>query len=299
MSTVEVHIVNAFTADGRGGNPAGVVVDADRLDTAARLAVAGRVGLSETAFVSRSEHETVRLEFFTPTRQIAHCGHATIATFALLRELGRVADGLLSKETIDGRREVVVEGDTVWMEQRSPRYEPIDGNPALGRRIAASLGIGGELRADVVDTGNRFAVIEVDGADTLSALRPDFPQIERISEDLDLIGYYVFSRRDAGDGRIATTRMFAPRYGIHEEPATGMAAGPLACLLWRELGASADPAPEWTVEQGRFMSPPSPSALRVRLELTGGRIARLFAGGCARVERRLLLEEAVASPGAP
>ncbi|MBF6024894.1 PhzF family phenazine biosynthesis protein [Lysobacter niastensis] len=295
---MEVHIVNAFTADGRGGNPAGVVLDADRLDAAARLAVAGRVGLSETAFVSRSEHETVRLEFFTPTRQIAHCGHATIATFALLRELGRVGEGVLSKETIDGRREVIVEGDTVWMEQRSPRYEPIDGASALGRSIAASLGISGELRADVVDTGNRFAVVEVDGARALSALRPDFRQIGRISEELDLIGYYVFSRRDAGEGRVATTRMFAPRYGIEEEPATGMAAGPLACLLFREPEASTERATEWTIEQGRFMSPPSPSALRVRLELADDRITRLFAGGCARVERRMLLEEAVVSPGA-
>ena len=83
-------IVYAFTEGGGGGNPAGVVVDADGLGPAARLRIAARVGLSETAFVSASATETVRLEFFTPTRQIAHCGHATIATFALLRALGRI-----------------------------------------------------------------------------------------------------------------------------------------------------------------------------------------------------------------
>ena len=79
----DVYRVNAFTDGASGGNPASVVLDADGLDVSAKPGVARRVGLSEAACVSRSETQTIRLEFFTPTRQIAHCGHATIATLAL------------------------------------------------------------------------------------------------------------------------------------------------------------------------------------------------------------------------
>ena len=280
---IDAFIVNAFTDGGRGGNPAGVVLDADGLDAAARLAIAGRMGLSETAFVSRSESETFRLEFFTPTRQIAHCGHATIATFVLLRELGRVADGTSTKETIDGVRKVIVEGDMVSMEQRAPTIEPLKFMPAT----SLDLSIGASsLGSWIVDTGNRFAVIELENRQALAAVKPRQEEIARISESLDLVGYYLFTRDAGRDDRIATTRMFAPRYGIAEEAATGMAAGPLAGLLFERFGGG----PSIVIEQGALMPEPSPSALHVRLDLEHGKPVRLFAGGRAHIERRVELE---------
>ena len=280
---IEAFIVNAFTDDGRGGNPAGVVLDADGLDAAARLAIAGRMGLSETAFASRSESQTFRLEFFTPTRQIAHCGHATIATFALLRELGRVADGTSTKETIDGVRKVIVEGDMVSMEQRAPTIEPLKFMTAT----SLDLSIGASsLGSWIVDTGNRFAVIELESRKALAAVKPRQEEIARISESLDLVGYYLFTRDAGRDDRVATTRMFAPRYGIAEEAATGMAAGPLAGLLFERFGVG----PSVVIEQGALMPEPSPSALHVRLDLEDGKPVRLFAGGRAYIERRVALE---------
>lgn len=277
----EVWFVDAFTHAGRGGNPAAVVLDGDALDGAARLRIAARVGLSETAFVSRSEVATVRLEFFTPARQIAHCGHATIAIFALLRALGRIGDGRFSKETIDGLRTILVDGDQVFMQQRAPRYEVWAAATSQATRIQASLGLGPE-EVTIVDTGNRFAVIEVDGIDALRSLAPDMVAIAEASEDLDLIGYYVFSRQGAPSGRAATTRMFAPRYGIVEEAATGMAAGPLASLLHARHALG----PTLTVEQGAWMPNPSPSAIEVRLELENDEIVGLYAGGRASIVRR-------------
>lgn len=279
-------IVHAFTEGGAGGNPAGVVVDADGLDAAARLRIAARVGLSETAFVSASPTETVRLEFFTPTRQIAHCGHATIATFALLKSLGRIGEGHLSKQTIEGPRAVIVEGDRVSMEQRAPRFEPVTAGSRVATRIAASLP-GTRLEdMTIVDTGNRFAVIEVASRRDLAAVHPDQPAVAEISESLDLVGYYVYSREGAPVGRAATTRMFAPRYGINEEAATGMAAGPLACVLFDRFGFG----PTLAIEQGALMPSPSPSAIHVRLDLVDGTIRRLFAGGTARVEHPLIFD---------
>lgn len=71
--------------------------------------------------------------------------------------------------------------------------------------------------------------------------------------------------------------MFAPRYGILEESATGMAAGPLACYLRERLASQKQ---EFTIEQGRWMAEPSPSVINVRLTVgTDNRIENLYAGG--------------------
>lgn len=83
----------------------------------------------------------------------------------------------------------------------------------------------------LVNTGNGFIVVGVKSARILKGIRPDQDAIAAISEKLDLIGYYVFTTDTSATQHDATTRMFAPRYAITEESATGMAGGPLACLL--------------------------------------------------------------------
>lgn len=289
---IEVHLVHALTDGDAGGNPAGVVLDADRLTPAQKLAVAQRVGLSETAFISRSQIATVKLEFFTPARQIAHCGHATIAAFSLLRARGVVGDGQLSKETIDGTRNIAISDGAVFMEQRAPRYTDIDSDAAMLGRLAQSLGVTpsqlGTLAAPaIVDTGNRFLMIAFPDEAALSELRPDMSAIEAVSESLDLIGYYAFSRQTRHAGRHAGTRMFAPRFGIDEEAATGTAAGPLACFLHDRMGITARTL---LIEQGWLMATPSPSLIRVTLEAGAHGIGGLMAGGTARIGDTMLLD---------
>jgi PhzF family phenazine biosynthesis protein len=289
---IAVNIVHAFDYQGAGGNPAGVVLDADALTGNQRQAIAAAAGLSETAFVSRSEAADFRLEFFTPNRQIAHCGHATVATFSYLSQTGRVAAGASSKETIDGCRDIFIEGDSAFMEQRAPVYmAPQDIHPAATpSRILASLGAPvGALVAEhppiVCSTGNRFLLIALRNAHALQTLAPAMKVIDTISEELDLIGYYAWVPAQ-GDCQ-ATTRMFAPRYGIAEEAGTGMAAGPLGCYLHDRCGVGANPI---VIEQGAFMSPASPSRLTVKLEMGRGGIERLFVGGTARLVRTLTFE---------
>jgi PhzF family phenazine biosynthesis protein len=284
---VTVHIVNAFVDGDIGGNPAGVVVDASRLSSAQKLKVAQSVGLSETAFVSTSAVATLRLEFYTPSRQIAHCGHATVATFSLLRQLGVLRDGKHSKETIDGIRTVILESDMAFMEQRAPSFTYIDRASALGDRVLRSLALADrQLLAGrapcVVNTGNSFLLLAVDSAATLSDMRPDLPAINEISEELELIGFYPFTLATKRPGRHAAARMFAPRYGIAEEAGTGMAAGPLACWLHQELGMG---GASYLLEQGWFMQPPSPCAITVNLTLEESAIAGLLAGGRAKTMR--------------
>lgn len=289
---INVRIVNAFVDGDCGGNPAGVIMGADGLSTAEKLSIASKVGLSETAFVSSSKHAAFKLEFFTPTRQIAHCGHATVAAFALLRQLGRVGEGWTSKETTDGNREILIKGDMAFMEQRKPEYRRLDDDPLLLKAIMVALGIKSYQFADglwptQVTTGGEFLILPLIDQAQVAGLKPNREALARLSEYLDLIGFYAFSPDTLGPQRAAGARMFAPYYGITEEAATGMAAGALACFLHDYMGV---PGERLLIEQGYLMHPPSPSVIAVDLQLDGQRIERLMVGGRTQMMGELNLQ---------
>ena len=293
---VEVAIVNAFVVQGEGkaegGNPAGVVLDADNLSAEQKLEIAKQVGLSETAFVSSSNIADFKLDFFTPTRQIAHCGHATIATFNLLSAKGLVSNSDSSKETVDGIRDVKVGAETSSMEQLKPRYEAL---PELQDKVLASLNLDKEQVSDeaiLVNTGNSFVLVGVKDSQTLADIEPNLAQIDAISEQLDLIGYYVFTLDANSPSSDASTRMFGPRYGIVEEAGTGMAAGPLACYLYDYKSKDIEGLKKssFLIEQGYAMKPASPSLLEAQLTLDERGIKNLMVGGRARVSKRLSLD---------
>lgn len=293
QTKITARIVNGFVKDGTGGNPAGVVFDADELSDADMLQIAGKIGLSETAFVSSSDEAGFRFDFFTPNRRIAHCGHATIAAFAHMAETGRVAEGVTSKMTVDGPRKIIIKGQQAFMEQVAPTYRGPDAWTADGvtmKDVLASLGLTDADMVDAVEpqlvnTGNSFIIVPVKSEDILAGIEPDQRAIADISEKLDLIGYYVFVLSPSSSASFATARMFGPRYAIPEESATGMAAGPLACFLYDIMGIKET---HMDIDQGYFMTPPSPSVIAVDLEVdASGAITGLTAGGSARSMREM------------
>ena len=287
----EVMIVNGFVLDGTGGNPAGVVLDADGLSEEDMQRIARDTGLSETAFVSRSDVADFRFDFFTPNRRIVHCGHATIAAFSYMASQGIVTDGKTSKETVDGVREIVIRDGAAYMEQLAPVYTDAPGWRDAGvteADVLASLRLAAEEldrrgAPVVVNTGNGFMLVGVRDREALAAIAPDFELVREISDKLDLIGYYVYTTDAGSADRDATTRMFAPRYAIAEEAATGMAAGPLACLMFDRLEIR---RPALRIEQGVYMSPASPSLLDAQLQIADGRIESLSVGGFGKVMDR-------------
>src|SRR5690349_19097698 len=286
---IEVQILNAFVDNNKGGNPAGVVLNADNLTNDQKLKIATKVGLSETAFVSRSEMAGFKLDFFTPTRQIAHCGHATIATFSYLSQLGVIKSSHSSKETIDGIREILLQEDLAFMEQKAPTYQNVDKQK---EQILKSLGLTEKdilpgVPISLVNTGNSFVIVPVNSVEILKNIKPEHALISQISDELDLIGYYIFCTETSNPKRDATTRMFAPRYGIEEEAATGMAAGPLACYLFDILGIKKE---RILIEQGSFMAQPSPSLIIVDLSLDNGKITKIMAGGKGILMTSLIIE---------
>ncbi|HEY4439800.1 MAG TPA: PhzF family phenazine biosynthesis isomerase, partial [Candidatus Elarobacter sp.] len=250
-----------------GGNPAGVVVDARGLSARERQRVAAAVGAPETAFVEREPDGAFAVAFYTPTKQVPDCGHATVATFAVLSARGELRGSSAVKRTIIGDRAIAVEDGRVFMDQPRPAVLPLHRPDRLVTALAippdAILGT-----PVVADHGVRFVLIETTTV-ALAGAMPRLSDLEAISAEVDAIGFYVFARtRGVYD---ATIRMFAPRYGIPEEPATGMAAGLLAGTLALDRDHAA-----FTFLQGALSPIPSPSEIVARVEP-----GRVVVGGAA------------------
>ncbi|CAM4321504.1 PhzF family phenazine biosynthesis protein [Zobellia roscoffensis] len=286
---VTVQVLNAFAENGKGGNPAGVVLNADELTTKNKLEIARKVGLSETAFVSKSKTEDFKLDFFTPSKQIAHCGHATVATFSYLKQIGALKNSSSSKETIDGSRKIQMIGDLAFMEQLAPKYADVSHKESA---ILKSLGLNKvDLLANapiqLVNTGNSFILIPVKSKDILKSIVPDLDLITEVSKEFDLIGYYVFSTDMESTAYDATSRMFAPSYGIEEEAGTGMAAGPLASYIFDVLKKKQN---SFKIQQGKYMKIPSPSLILVNLQIEKDEIMGLMAGGVGLLQNEIEID---------
>ncbi len=250
MSEKTAYVVNAFTVHGEHGNPAGVVLEADDLSDAQMLSMAQQVGLSETAFVVESDTADKRVRFFTTTNEVDLCGHATIATWSLLKSLGRISNGNYIQQTIAGELAVAVQDDIVFMEQAPAAFS----ETVPHAEVASLLGIEvGDLHASLipqmVSTGLKDLIVPVKNKQVLARLQPQAEAIKTFSADHDSYSLHVFALTD-GDS-LASARNFDPAHGIPEECATGTSNGGLLCYLKKY---DALPAQEmYRIEQGEAM----------------------------------------------
>lgn len=282
--TVRAAIVSAFVDERNGGNLAGVVLDRPDLTESQMQEIARQLALSETAFV-RPAPDGFNVDFFTPNKRVPDCGHATVAAFGLLAQRQRIVGAHTVKHTVNGPRAMRVDSSGVFMQQLPAAYATVADEAA----VLASLGIEDAALAAAPAVARHdvgFLIVPVTDAHVLSALSPDMRKIAAVSDALEVIGYYLFA--PGKNGIDATVRMFAPSFGIPEESATGMAAGLLTAYLYDRAGMKQD---VYTIEQGVFMSPPSPSLIQTRPVLRDGAIAEVWVGGRARTieERELTL----------
>jgi PhzF family phenazine biosynthesis protein len=277
---IKVFALNAFAKTKTGGNPAGVVLDADALSKPCKQKLAAKVGFSETAFVQKSELADFKISFFTPTEEVALCGHATIAAFSLLYKLGRIPAGCFRQETKVGILGLEVQKDgTVFMEQTLPSF----GKTIDGHEVARSLGIGvdslvPELPVQIVSTGLRDIMVPVGSLHELFNIKPNFEKIAAISKKRRAVGYHVFTLETKFESA-AHCRNFAPLYGIPEEAATGTSSGALACYLFKHGKIPHGPTQRLVFEQGYCLK--RPSEILVRLDTAKKEIRRVQVGGKA------------------
>ena len=286
---IKAQIINGFIDNEQGGNLAAVVFDADNISDEDKLKIAGKLGLSETAFLSSSTIADYKLDFFTPLRRIAHCGHATIAAFSYLRQKGILLNDESSKETVDGIRKIILKGNNAFMEQVAPKYTSVkdDMNTILESLGLQKTDLIDEAQPYVINTGNSFLIIGLKEKKVLEKLQYDIALVSKLSEKYGLIGFYIFCKETVIPGRDASSRMFGPFYGIPEESATGMAAGPLACYFYDKLNIKKE---HFLIEQGHFMKEPSPSLITVDLSIKDNSITGLLAGGKGKLMRYMEIE---------
>lgn len=228
---MNIYTLNAFSKTPQGGNPAGVVLVADNLSDKEMQQIATKVGLSETAFVSKSNKANFRVRFFTPVQEVDLCGHATIATFYLMRHLRIIKDGCYTQETNAGTLQIEIDTQLVTMEQPAPIfYKTIDKETIAKSLNISTDDIAEELPIQVVSTGLKDIIIPIRSLKAIKRIEPDFAGVTTISEKHDAVGYHIFTL-EVESGGFAHCRNLAPRYWINEEAATGSASGALACYL--------------------------------------------------------------------
>jgi PhzF family phenazine biosynthesis protein len=275
---LDLYRVSAFESNNAGGNPAGVILEADTLTESEMLSIAEEVGFSETAFVMKSSIADFKVRFFTPVDEVDLCGHATIATFNLLRDLGAINKGEFFQETKAGILKLDIQDEIVFMEQKLPIFgEIIDKKELINCFDLDEEDIVDSMPIQVVSTGLRDIILPIRNLGILSNMKANSDLITSISERFDVVGIHAFSIESI-DGADAHTRNFAPRYGIDEESATGTSNGALACYLLQHSNISKDG--RFKFEQGYSMG--SPSKIYANLYIVNGVIESVYVGGSAR-----------------
>ncbi|NKE34477.1 PhzF family phenazine biosynthesis protein [Natronococcus sp. JC468] len=268
METIRVLQVDAFTDEPLTGNPAGVVPDADGLSDDQMQAIARELALSETAFLRSSDEADRRIRYFTPSQEVDLCGHATIGSYAHLREEG-LERGTTTLETNVGVLEIEVEADgTVWMTQNEPTIREVDVGydrvaDALGVEAAALEGASDDIPLAVASTGLPFLIVPITYLSDLGAAEPDANAIQELTAELEAAGIYLFTFDALERESTLHGRMFAPGLGVPEDPVTGTASGAVGAYLDR-FGAFDDDLPEeLRLEQGHYVDRPGTVSVRV------------------------------------
>lgn len=275
---IKVYTLNAFGKTNKGGNPAGVVLDADNLNEEQMKSIAKEVGFSETAFIMNSEIADFKLRFFTPSDEVDLCGHATIASFYLLSSLEIISQGSYTQETKAGVLNIDIEEDgTVYMTQTSPIFSDILNKEEIADSLnISSNSISNELPIEIVSTGLPDIIVPVKSLDDLFSIVPDFDEISRISKKYNAVGYHVFTFETETDST-AHSRNFAPLLGIFEESATGTATGALVSYLYKYNKISTGSIDDLNFEQGYSMN--MHSEIKARLKIKNKEISVLKIGG--------------------
>ena len=263
---------DVFTDTPLTGNQLAVFTDGRGLDDATMQALAAEIGFSEIVFVLPAESGgTARIRIFNPEAEMQFAGHPTLgAAFVLGAPLQL---GVIALETGVGIVPVVLERDESGRLVFGRMTQPV---PTVEleppERVLAALGVERSiLPVELYDNGTRHILVVLGDEEELAAVRPDGEAIAR----LEVTGVNCVARGASG----WRSRMF---WAHGEDPATGSAAGPIACHLarhgliaWRE---------EIVIRQGVEMG--RPSTLHARADGGDGLIDAVEVGGSAVVVAR-------------
>lgn len=255
ITIMKYFIVDAFSEVPFGGNPAAVVLlnDVEFPDDKFMQQVAAEFRYSETAFVKQNDSSDFTVRYFTPAGEVDLCGHATIATFGVLRHEGIVSDKMLCiNHTLAGDLKVGV-GEQIMMQMAPAKVVDVTFDTELLHVIMGAGTVRNYLPIEIVSTGLPDIMMPLANIEILHSLRPNMDALAKLSKELGVTGVHAFVI--GKDNYIAHARNFAPLYGIDEESATGTANAALTHYLHRH-GIISCPS-ECRILQGEAMGRPS------------------------------------------
>jgi trans-2,3-dihydro-3-hydroxyanthranilate isomerase len=280
--------LDVFTSRRFAGNPLAVVLESKNLNGADMQAIAREYNLPETVFVFPPDDpkHRARLRIFTPASELPFAGHPTVGTAVLLAHL----DGETKQREL-----VLAEGVGPVVCTVRPGKDGGSASFAIprlpnrtGRMDAAALAAAvsldaGDLRfenfvPEAWEAGNAFVFVPVRSLDAIGRARPDMAKWPQAFDASAANGAYLYCRDVVDPIASYHARMFAPKMGVTEDPATGSAAAAFAGVL-AASGKFADGEHAVAIEQGVEMR--RPSLIRLTLTMRGGKLAAATVGGDA------------------
>ncbi len=221
MTTLPLYQVDAFTDRPFGGNPAAVCPLDEWLPDNVMQAIALENNLSETAFFV-AEGDGYRLRWFTPTDEVVLCGHATLASAAVIFEkLSPDVSSIAFQTQKSGVLNVRRDGEMLVMDFPSLPASPVEMPDGLADAI------GGIQPTAFLRAVKNMAILETE--DDVRAVEPDLEFIKKME------GYGLIVTA-AGSDTDCVCRYFGPQAGVPEDPVTGSAHCTLAPYWAEKLG---------------------------------------------------------------
>lgn len=292
-STLHFEWVDVFTDRPYAGNPLAVFTEPGDLSTAQMQAIARELNLSETTFVRPPTlaEADFKVRIFTPMQELPMAGHPTLGTAHVLAKQGRVeaADPTSHVVFEEGVGPIAVEIE--WENSEPARIVMSQPSPTFGRVLDDRTQIAGlltleesdlaDLPIQVLTAGPAFLFVPLSSLAAAEAASLRLDEWSRYLAGTDAEAVYLFSLETGDPSADVHGRLFAPGYGIPEDPATGSAVGPLGAYLVEQGVMGVDGGARITVEQGVEMG--RPSHLEVEVEIGDGQMAVRVGGRTAPV----------------
>jgi trans-2,3-dihydro-3-hydroxyanthranilate isomerase len=250
-------VVDVFTLTPLEGNPLAVFPDASDLGDIEMQKIARELNLSETTFIQppTDPNCAARVRIFTPTKEMIFAGHPTVgSSFVLLDEgiVSRDLDRFLLEEKVGPVPVRVEPGDRpmIWLTtppiEYGPNFEAALCARSLGLRASDLI----DAEPQILSAGNPALFVALKSKDAVDRASLDLAGMQMLrTPDHEPFCVFVFTPTSEG----AYSRMFAPEYGIVEDPATGSATGPLAAFMMRHKLTSGAAGSRFVSEQGTKM----------------------------------------------
>jgi len=277
--------LDVFTDKPFGGNQLAVLTDARGLTAEAMQAIAREFNYAETTFVLPPDDpaHARRVRIFTPGGELPFAGHPTVGTACALVMSNHCAAGDFILEEGVGPVSVSTrkDGDAYSGRLRVERAPKTSKTVPTAEEMAAVLSVeaSGVVQVFCAGMGPRFTFAQVASNDVVDRSRLDHQHWRETLADSWGPAVFVFAG-PLRDGSEVYGRMFAPNFGIPEDPATGAAAASIAGIAALAEGQSGKLRLD--IVQGVAMG--RPSFISASAEVAGGAVSAIEVGGsCAFV----------------